>query len=60
MSETTQDHSSDSNQDAAESLRDTLASLLGSAPAPEPELSDEELLAKIRSAAESAHGGSPE
>lgn len=50
MSET-RDGSSDGDQEGAASLRDALGRILGSAPAPEPELSDDELLAEIRRAA---------
>lgn len=53
MSETRRDQSSAGDQDATESLRDVLRSLLGTAPAPELELSDTELLAEIREATES-------
>lgn len=54
MSESGRYHASECEWDASESLRDALHTLLGSAPAPRPELSDEELLAKIRESADKA------
>ncbi|MFC7976589.1 hypothetical protein ACFUT3_15330 [Streptomyces cinereoruber] len=52
MSENLRDPASESEQDASESLRETLHTLLDSAPAPPPALSDEELIAQIRESAE--------
>uniref|UniRef100_A0AAU3GTF4 Uncharacterized protein n=1 Tax=Streptomyces sp. NBC_01401 TaxID=2903854 RepID=A0AAU3GTF4_9ACTN len=51
MSDAQHDHPSEGENEAAEGLRDALDTLLDSAPAPEPRLSDEELLAEIRRAA---------
>jgi hypothetical protein len=51
MSENGPEYIRESEEEASESLRGTLHELLGSAPAPAPRLSDEELLAEIREAA---------
>jgi hypothetical protein len=53
MNETQRDHTTEGDDVTAEALRRALGSLLGSAPAPEPELNDEQFLAVIRKAADS-------
>ncbi|MEV5975721.1 hypothetical protein [Streptomyces sp. NPDC052114] len=54
MSEKERDQASECDRDTADSLRECMRALLDSAPAPEPVLSDEELLAKIRESAAKA------
>lgn len=54
MNETPPDPSDEEDHDTSESFGRVLRSLLGGAPAPEPRLSDDELIAEIRGADTSA------